>query len=191
MIWYDLITMANLSPQVLKKAGEMGIIKGRALGTIKQQIIKTSDSRERGLSKFKNVQRTIINPTTSKTAGQLRSAFDILQEAKVLKSAYKGQPLTLLQRAKANIVTAEKKVVEEKKAEMREYSKKARLEDEGVTRKGVHGGLLEKIEEEHTAKDNAAKVLEEVKRTDSADHQVSVFETSKPKDKPIVEMSID
>lgn len=186
--------MANLSPQVLKKAGEMGIIKGKALGAIKQQIIKSSDSREQGLSKFKNVQRTIFNPTTSKTAGQLKSALDVLQEAKVLKSAYKGQPMTLLQRAKTNIAMAEKKVSEEKKDEMRKRSLGARLEEEGVvgTGRGGRGGLLEQIEKEHASQDNATKVLEEAKKADSADHSVSVFENAnKPKDKPIVEMSID
>jgi hypothetical protein len=185
--------MANLNPQVLKKAGEMGIIKGKTLGSIKQQIIATSANKDVGAAKFKNVQRTIFNPTSSKTSGQLKEAIGILTEAGVVKSEFKHSPTTLLQQAQANIAAAEKKVSEEKKEELRERSKKARLEEEGVigTGRGGRGGLLEQIEKEHASEDNAIKVLEEAKKGGSDDHVSAIEAASKPKDKPIVEMSID
>jgi len=167
-----------IEKRVLQKAFEMGVVKGKTMGTVKKQVMKTAETRMEGLKKYKTVERTLIKPTTEKTTQQFGRALDILKEAKVVSGSVKG-PLTLLQRAKANIVAVEKKEAEAQKEKMRSRTLKGRLEQEGVT--GVGGrGLLDKIEKEKATEEHAVKTLEEARKAQLDDHKVSVFESGKP-----------
>ena len=163
----------------------MGMIKGKTMGAVKRQIVGGAESPAEGLKKYKMVERTVIKPTTEKTAQQFGRALDILKEAKVVRSSVKG-PLTLLQQAKFNIAKAQ--VVEDlaKKKRGQELTKQERLKEEGVSGRG----LLEKIEKEENTTKTAEKVLNEVKSAKDTSHQVSVFESGAPKEKPSVETPI-
>lgn len=177
-----------IDKRVLNKALEMGIIKGRTMGALKQKVVGSAETREEGRKNYKMVERTMIRPTTDNvTIEKFGKALNILKEAGVIKSGVSG-PRTLLQKATANIAKVQAAEDLAKKKKSQELTKRERLKEEGVGGRG----LLEKIEKEENTTKTAEKVLNEVKSAKDISHSVSVFENAgRSKEKPPVEPVIN
>lgn len=150
---------------MLAQIRQTGLIKGKTLASIKAGVIKTAGSEKQGLKDFRLARRSVLQPQTTAMPSTVKEAVKILGRAGALRSQYKNQPTTLLQKAKFNMLEVARQEELAKKEKMKKtaaYYQSERQREESE-KGGTARDFIEKINEDKRREDTAYNILQEAR----------------------------
>lgn len=150
----------------LAQIRQTGLIKGKTLASIKAGVIKTAESEKQGLKDFRLARRSVLQPQTPAMPSTVKEAVKILGRAGALRSQYKNQPTTLLQKAKFNMLEVARQEESAKKEKMKKtaaYYQSERQREEENKKGGTARDFIEKINEDKRREDTAYNILQEAR----------------------------
>lgn len=154
---------------LLAQIRQTGLIKGKTLASIKAGVIKTAGSEKQGLKDFRLARRSVLQPPTPAMPSAVKEAIKILGRAGALRSQYKNQPTTLLQKAKFNMLEVARQEELAKKEKMKKTAAfyRGERQREESEKGGTAQNFIEKINEEKKREDTAYNILRETRGENS------------------------
>lgn len=159
-----------IKKDMLAQIRQTGLPKGTALASIKARVMETAESEKQGLKDFRLVRRSVLQPQTPAMPSTVKEAVKILGRAGALKSQYKNQPTTLLQKAKFNMLAIARQEELAKKEKMKKtaaYYQSQRQREEENKKGGTARNFIEKINQEKNREDATYQILQEARGENS------------------------